>query len=220
MSLIFATQLTAIATAVLATFAIVTAVFAFLAFRKQSDAVRDGREMIGQQKDMLEVQSNRLETYRHQVDEQRQVYAAWVETLELEAREIRASLEQRKNAAEQERRSQAEKVTAWFGEERHGIWGAHIRNGSGLPVIDVRVFFYYIAEKTPSGDWEPVPRGAPTKRIRIIPPQTDRFFPIPEQTMSMMDQVSDDIYAVGIWFTDAAGNRWERDARGALLPRS
>ena len=36
MSLIFASQLTAVATAVLAVFAVVTAVFAFLAFRQQS----------------------------------------------------------------------------------------------------------------------------------------------------------------------------------------
>jgi hypothetical protein len=39
MSLLVATQMTAIATAVLALFAIVTAVFAFLAFRKQSTEV-------------------------------------------------------------------------------------------------------------------------------------------------------------------------------------
>lgn len=40
MSLIFATQLTAGATAALAVFAIVTALFALLAFRKQSEEVR------------------------------------------------------------------------------------------------------------------------------------------------------------------------------------
>jgi len=38
--------------------------------------------------------------------------------------------------------------------------------------------------------------------------------------MNMMDQVSDDVYAVGIRFTDAAGNQWERDPRGALIPRT
>ena len=42
MSLSFATQLTAIATVVLAAFAIITAVVAAFAFEKQSDAVRAG----------------------------------------------------------------------------------------------------------------------------------------------------------------------------------
>jgi hypothetical protein len=98
--------------------------------------------------------------------------------------------------------------------------GAHIRNASDLPVIDVRVRFYYIAERSPGGEWEPVLRGSPPERIRVVPPQSDRFFPIPEQVMSMMDQVSDDIYAAGVWFTDAAGNQWERDPRGALVART
>lgn len=40
MSLLLATQITAVATAVLAVFAVVTALFAFLAFRKQSAEVR------------------------------------------------------------------------------------------------------------------------------------------------------------------------------------
>lgn len=49
MSLIFATQLTAVATAVLAVFAIVTAVFAILAFRKQSQEVRDQASVLALQ---------------------------------------------------------------------------------------------------------------------------------------------------------------------------
>ena len=40
MSLIFATQLAAVATVVLAVFAVITGVFAFLAFREQSREVR------------------------------------------------------------------------------------------------------------------------------------------------------------------------------------
>ena len=35
-----------------------------------------------------------------------------------------------------------------------------------------------------------------------------------------MNEVSDSDYAVSIEFTDAAGNRWQRDAHGALVPRS
>jgi hypothetical protein len=48
----------------------------------------------------------------------------------------------------------------------------------------------------------------------------DRFVEIPEQVRDMIDQVDDSIYVVSVEFTDAAGNRWERDPRGALVPRS
>jgi hypothetical protein len=46
----FATQLTAVGTAVLAVFAIVTAAFAILAFREQSREVRDQASMLGEQR--------------------------------------------------------------------------------------------------------------------------------------------------------------------------
>ena len=139
--------------------------------------------------------------------------------LELQAREIRASLEQRERAADEERRSQAVRVTAWFTEDRHAIWGARVCNDSDLPVVDVRTFFNYIAEKWPGGDWEPQPRGGPVEKIRVLPPRTDRFIEIPEQVRNETREVSDGIYAVSIEFTDAAGNRWERDPRGALVAR-
>ncbi|HYB16840.1 MAG TPA: hypothetical protein VEF71_15390 [Streptosporangiaceae bacterium] len=157
--------------------------------------------------------------YRKQVEDQHVINTPHSEVLELQAREIRASLKERERDADERRRSQAAKVTAWFALDNSGLWGARIRNASGLPVIDVRVFFYHIAEK-PGGEWEPVLRGSPVERLRVIPPQTDRFRAVPEQVTDMMNRVGDDIYAVGIWFTDAAGNRWERDPRGALVPRT
>jgi hypothetical protein len=46
MSLVFATQLTAIATAVLAVFEILTTMYAVRAFRKQSQETRDQAEML------------------------------------------------------------------------------------------------------------------------------------------------------------------------------
>jgi hypothetical protein len=98
-------EITAIATTVLAVFAIITAWYARKAFLKQSQEVRD-------QAEMLQVQAERLETYRKQVDEQHKINATYGGVLELQAREIRASLEERKHAAEEERRSQAAKVTA------------------------------------------------------------------------------------------------------------
>ena len=78
MSLLLATQITAIATSVLAFFAIVTAVFAFLAFLKQSREVRaierqviDQQELAQQQGELLRVQSGQLELQRQQLDDQR-----------------------------------------------------------------------------------------------------------------------------------------------------
>jgi hypothetical protein len=141
-------EITAIATAVLAMFAIVTAVFAILAFRKQSDAVKDGRKLIGQQKDLLQVQSDRLEVYRGQVDEQRQINAAHGQVLQLQAEEIAASLKQRERDAEEQRRRQAAKVTAWMGRYE-GIrkWQGCIRNASDQPIYDVRLFFHLIYQK-------------------------------------------------------------------------
>jgi hypothetical protein len=78
MSLIFATQLTAVATALLAAFAIVTAFYARQAFRKQSQEVsaieqqvKDQRELTEQQGELLKVQSGQLELQRQQLDDQR-----------------------------------------------------------------------------------------------------------------------------------------------------
>lgn len=58
MSLIFATQLTAVATAVLAVFAFVTAWYARRAFLKQSQEVSDQAEMLKVQSEQLTEQRN------------------------------------------------------------------------------------------------------------------------------------------------------------------
>ena len=78
MSLLFATQLTAIATAVLAVFAIVTAWYARWAFLKQSQEVRaierqvqDAQELTRQQAELLRIQSGQLDLQRQQFDDQR-----------------------------------------------------------------------------------------------------------------------------------------------------
>jgi hypothetical protein len=72
-------ELTAIATAVLAVFAILTTIYAVRAFRKQSQEVSD-------QASMLKVQSERLEVYRTQIDEQREINDTRGKVLELQAR--------------------------------------------------------------------------------------------------------------------------------------
>jgi len=62
--------------------------------------------------------------------------------------------------------------------------------------------------------------GGPMERIRILPPREERFVAIPENVWSQMTDVSANSHVVSIEFTDAAGNRWERDGRGALVART
>jgi hypothetical protein len=189
MSLNLSGEITAVATAVLAFFAIVTPFYAVRAFRKQAQEVRaieqqvkDQEELTRQQAELLKIQSGQLELQREQLGDQRSAIedqvranARQAEVLELQATELRESLAERKREAEDQRRSQAVRVTAWFAEDRHGIWGARVCNDSDLPVVNVRTFFNYIAETSPGGDWEPVPRGGPVEKIRVLPPRTDRL---------------------------------------------
>src|SRR5260221_13834131 len=92
MSLIAATQITAIATAVLAAFAIVTAWYARRAFREQSEEVR---------------------TLKKQLKDQQDLTAKQTPVLELQAEELRESLDERKREAANQRRAQASMVFVW-----------------------------------------------------------------------------------------------------------
>ena len=78
MSLLGATILAGIATAVLAVGAIVTALLAYFAFRKQAREVAaierqvaDGQELARQQAELLKIQSGQLELQREQLADQR-----------------------------------------------------------------------------------------------------------------------------------------------------
>lgn len=89
-------EITAIATAALAVFAILTAAFAILAFCKQSKEVSD-------QARMLKLQSE-------QFSEQRKVNAEQIRVLTLQAAELSESLKERKREAAERRRAQAGRV--------------------------------------------------------------------------------------------------------------
>ncbi len=211
MSLLLATQISAIATAVLAVFAILTTIYAVRAFRKQSQEVSD-------QASMLQVQSEQLA-------EQRKVNAEQIGVLALQAAELRESLEQRQRDADEQRRSQATRVTAWLGthKESKAFWGANVRNASDEPLFEVRVFFHHMREKE-GGGYQAVSQGGPPPRetIAVLPPGEDRFVWIPADVQAMFGSIAidDRNCAASIEFTDAAGNQWERDPRGALVPRS
>jgi len=111
MSMIAAAQWAAVATIALAVFAVVTAVFAFLAYRKQSKEIRtveahmtDTGEWARQETELLQVQFGQLDVLRQQFEEQRAINARQTEVLELQAQELKASLEQREREAVQRQR--------------------------------------------------------------------------------------------------------------------
>jgi hypothetical protein len=117
MSLLAATVLTAIATAVLAVFAIITAWYARKAFLKQSQEVAaierqvtDEQELTRQQAELLKVQTGQLAALQGQLEEQRKAGTAQAEVLKLQASELQESLKERERQAEQARRSQAARV--------------------------------------------------------------------------------------------------------------
>jgi hypothetical protein len=119
-------EITAIATVVLAVFAILTAFYPRQASRKQSQKVRA-------QAEMLRAQSG-------QPGDQRKINAEQTTVLELQAAELNESLRERIRDAGERRSAQAARVIASFALNPGRIWGALIRNASDLPVLDVRTF--------------------------------------------------------------------------------
>jgi cbb3-type cytochrome oxidase subunit 3 len=109
MSVDLSGEISAIATAALALFAVITAVFAFLAYRKQDKEVTD-------QAAMLKVQSEQLE-------EQRKINAEQTQVLALQASELAESLSERKREAEQRRRAQATQI---FISQQHKPWSSFL----------------------------------------------------------------------------------------------
>lgn len=189
---------------------------AILAYRKQSQEVRDQAEQLG-------LQGEQLADQKRVNDEQ-------VRLMALQERELRAALAERERHTIERREAQARQVAAWFGEEIPDVpdqgWGAHIRNASLLPVFDVRVFFHFVQELG-SGrvdarglSWYPIDRGGPVEPVRVVAPGQRRFVEIPEAIRNMVDRCDAQTYVVAIHFTDAAGIRWVRDGRGELFDMS
>jgi hypothetical protein len=121
---------------------------------------------------------------------------------------------------EANRRAQASKVTAWFDrwveDYRGDVWGAAVRNASELPILDVRVSYYWVNDPRDGSPWTTEQRYASVDRIRMIPPGKTEYHELPERVISMAEECSTQVYLVGIEFTDANGIGWRRDERGAL----
>lgn len=194
-------EVTAYATVALAVLALVTAVFAGLAFRKQAREVSDQAEM--------------LDLQRQQLADQQKANADQAEVLELQADDLRKSLEERLQ-------SQAGAVTTWFGRQDSTIpgmpdvWGAIIRNASGLPIYNVRAAFHYINDRANFREWATVEQGTSPERIRVLPPGQEAFIEIPPDVRNQLIECSDKVYAVSITFVDAGGHYWGRHPNGEL----
>jgi len=104
-------------TVVLGAGAIVTAIFAFLAFRKQSLEVRllqqgaaDRQALIEQQAEAIRVQANQINLQPQQFSDQQDINRQQAGVLELQAAELQASRDERKRDAKERRRAQASQV--------------------------------------------------------------------------------------------------------------
>jgi hypothetical protein len=144
-------MLTGIGTAALAVGAIVTAVLAYLAFRKQAREVRaiesqvaDGQELTRQQAELIKIQTGQLEALRSQLEEQRKASAAQAEVLQLQAEELQESLKERKRQAELARGYQARRVFLTkepFGGRTSGRSAGDIRGiGAKLPSVTATAY--------------------------------------------------------------------------------
>jgi len=205
MSLIFATQLTAVATTVLAVFAIVTAVFAILAFRKQSKEVSD-------QASMLAIQSN-------QITEQRRINEKQTTVLELQADELRVSLRQREREDAERHREQASRVfiqTMTGSDSRipqtqpaidgltHEAVTARITNTSVQPIYDV-----IIGWRRGTAPW-----GEPDHVGVLMPNEAKEL--IRGLPVDLHPTVNRSLFGAVARFRDAFGARWLLRPNGQL----
>lgn len=221
-----ATLITAIATVVLAVFAIVTARYARKAFREQSrevaaieQQVKDGQDVARQQAELLKVQSEQLELQRRQLEDQQATNAEQAKVLRLQAAELQESLDERKRQAELARGYQARRVFLTeepFGGRSSGQGSGQIRgigtrppsvtaaahNTSDQPVYDAE--FRWHLGSAGHGDPNPEPIGT------LLPGDTHastRDFP-PGTNLHASGAV--------LTFRDAAGTMWMRRPDGGL----
>lgn len=186
MSLDLSGEITAIATAVLAVFAIVTAFYARQAFRKQSQEVSaierqvtDQQELTRQQAELLQVQSSQLDLQRQQLDDQH-----------MERRRAQASL--------------VSIWTEWTGDSSHRVGTVHIENKSLQPIRNLFVFW----------DNEPDP-GDKCEFFSFLGPgdRRDKTLALPAPFPDPGDPA---MVGVSMFFQDAAGVRWRIRRNGQL----
>jgi len=201
MSVDLSGEITAIATAVLAVFAIVTAVYARRAFLKQSKEVSD-------QASMLEVQSEQLA-------EQRKVNAEQIRVLGLQAAELRESLAERKREAAERRRAQAGRIfisaePSPEGSDPIDSFLVRIENTSQQPVYHLTFFW-----RDGTGEWNEPPD--PHRLPLLMPGKPYAFVvglvPSLPRKSFLLDT---SLLGAGAVFRDAAGVHWRLRSDGQL----
>jgi hypothetical protein len=161
---------TATATTILALGAIVTAVFASLAFRKQSEEVRT-------LKDQLTEQSKESGLLERRVRLQQEFNEQQVPVLALQAKELQESLDERLRDRQQRRSAQAAQVLIWkqrFEEDPHNpaavyrptseaqpVVVAHVENSSSQPIYDLAISWR--AGGVPAGVPDQIGTSAPPR---------------------------------------------------------
>jgi hypothetical protein len=175
---------TAIGTVGLLAGAVVTAVFALQAFREQSKEVR-----------LLE----------DQVSDQRALALKQVEVLGLQAEEIRASLENR-------RQDQAARVFTWVEVTSHerGHFLIHVTNSSDRPIYGLTFLLGY-------GDDEDVDYSSKPGAVKhVMPHKTTVFEPDDEHSILWGTSWEPGEVWSAVHFRDASGEAWQVSSKGQL----
>lgn len=192
MSVDLSGEITAIATAVLAVFAVVTALFAFLAWRGQS---------------------GQLKLLKKQVTDQGEVNIEQLKVLKLQAPDLQESIDERKRDREQRHRDQASRVLFWEDRAHEHVSAergfsasitAYATNTSDLPVYGLEIRWHRGT----------APWGGPDYLPDLMPGDTKEFsrtFP-----PDLPDSVDRSLFGAVLRFRDAAGARWLRGADGQL----
>jgi hypothetical protein len=175
---------TAIGTVGLLAGAVFTAVFALQAFREQSKEVR-----------LLE----------DQVSDQRALALKQVEVLGLQAEEIRASLENR-------RQDQAARVFTWVEVTSHerGHFLVHVTNSSDRPIYGLTFLLGY-------GDDEDADYFSKPEAVKhVMPHETSVFEPDDEHSILWGTSWESGEVWSAVHFRDASGETWQVNSKGQL----
>ena len=192
-------EITAIASAVLAIFAIVTAWYARRAFLKQSlevlaieRQVKDQEVLTRQQAELLEIQSGQLEVQRQQLNDQR------AEQRRAQASRILISAEPRPDPDSSEFKGFI--ISTNF---------VTVRNTSPQPIYDLKFLF-----READGEWTPL--DDPPEPAPFLMPGEQYDYPF-EIGLPYVDFLVDpSLVGAGVVFRDAAGVHWRLYSDGRL----
>ncbi|SFR28748.1 Maltose-binding protein MalE [Lentzea waywayandensis] len=118
--------------------------------------------------------------------------------IESERDQVNAAAREARTAFD--RRAQAALVSAWWGSNDDGVWGAFVRNASETPVYQVYVTVVGADDRS----------DGHKSHYLVVPPGTSTFTPINGDTVAAPAR------RVKVSFTDAAGVRWQRNQYGRL----